>query len=110
MAKRKHQDAVVISLEVLPKCPRLAYRGMDAPFIRPSPVPSHIVEIVDPSHMTVFEGEHLDYAHAAKDGGIPCDGSGEQLLAPKPDGGHQYTKRAIELLSKERRRHLRALK
>jgi len=110
MPKRRHNDTVVIALEVKPRSPRLAYCGVNDPFVRPASVQSQIVEIVDPGHITVFEGGHLEYAHVSRDDAVPCDGNGDPILEPKPGGGHQYTKRAIELLSKDRRRHLRALK
>jgi hypothetical protein len=105
MKKKSREESATIAIEVNPKCPRLAYRGMNAPPERAVTVQSQIVEVVDPSQMTVFDGGHLEYAHVGRDGGIPCDGNGEPLLEPKPGGEHQYTKRAVELLSKNRRKN-----
>lgn len=103
MATKRDAEIIPMTVDVLPRQPRLVYRGMDSRE-EVKPVVPQIVEIVDPGHMTVFEGGHLLYAHQTRDGGIPCDGNGEPLLAPDPDGNLRYTPRAVELLTPERRR------
>ena len=103
MATKRDAKIIPMTVDVRPRQPRLVYRGMDS-HEEVRPVVPQVVEIVDPSHMTVFEGGHLSYTHLTRDGGIPCDGNGEPLLAHGPDGNLRYTQRAVEMLTPERRR------
>jgi hypothetical protein len=109
MAKRSSSKVVKIVVEVKPKKPRLVYRGMNAPPENTAPVQSQIVEIVDPSQMTVLSGGCLEYAHVDRNGGVPCDGSGAPLLEKDRNGVHQYTERAKDMLAKGRRAHLKTM-
>jgi len=66
MTRKRTSAPVGITIDVEPTKPRLAWQGMDARQ-EVKAVQTHVVEYVDPSHMTVYEGTRLLYANPPRD-------------------------------------------